>query len=239
MYAQKDDKVFVNLFASSDASLMVNGKAVKITQQNNYPWEGDLKFTVSPASSLVFSLLVRIPGWVQNEAIPSDLYSFQDHSTQTVTITVNGNPVKYEMENGYAVLKKTWNKNDIVEVILPMQVQKVIANNKLKEDQGKISLQRGPIIYCAEWVDNKGRAANIVLPVNTVYSTEYKKDMLNGIIVIKADATVVITDEKQNKINTVTQSFVAIPYYAWANRGKGEMTVWFPEKVKDVELITK
>jgi DUF1680 family protein len=123
MYAQKDEKVFVNLFASSDASLTVSGKPVTIAQQNNYPWDGDLKFTVSPKSSLVFSLLVRIPGWTQNIAIPSDLYSFQKNSDKKVTIKINGNPVEYTMENGYAVLSRTWKKNDVLEVNLPMEVR--------------------------------------------------------------------------------------------------------------------
>jgi uncharacterized protein len=238
MYAQKDEKVFVNLFASSDASLTVSGKPVTIAQQNNYPWDGDLKFTISPKSSLFFSLLVRIPGWTQNIAIPSDLYSFQNSSDKKVTIKINGNPVDYTMENGYAVLSRTWKKNDVLEVNLPMEVRKVIAGEKLKEDAGKIALQRGPIMYCAEWTDNKGRVANIVLPANTVFTTEYNPALLNGITVVKGEATAIITDTKENKVNTVKQSFIAIPYYSWANRGKGEMTVWFPETIKDIEIIT-
>ncbi|MDP4261253.1 MAG: glycoside hydrolase family 127 protein [Bacteroidota bacterium] len=238
MYAQKDDKVFVNLFASSDASLMVQNKPVEIIQQNNYPWDGDLKFTVSPKSSMAFALLVRIPGWAQNAAIPSDLYAFENRSDKKATITINGSAVDYTLENGYAVLNRTWKKNDLVEVNLPMEVRKVIAGEKLKEDAGKVALQRGPIIYCAEWKDNNGRASNIVLPASTVFSSEFKPGMLNGVTVLKTDAMAVVTDDKQDKVNTVQQPFVAIPYYAWANRGKGEMTVWFPEHIKDIEIIT-
>jgi uncharacterized protein len=239
MYAQKDDKVFVNLFASSNASLMVQDKPVEIIQQNNYPWDGDLKFTLSPKSSLVFSLLVRIPGWAQNAAIPSGLYSFENSSDKKVTIKINGVATEYKMENGYAVLSRTWKKNDIVEVNLPMEVRKVIASDKLTEDAGKIALQRGPIMYCAEWPDNHGRVSNIVLPAGTVFTAEYKPGLLNGIIVLNTDATAVITDTKENKVNTVKQSFMAIPYYAWANRGKGEMTVWFPATIKDIDIITQ
>jgi len=93
-------------------------------------------------------------------------------------------------------------------------------------------------MYCAEWKDNNGKASNIILPANTVFSSEYKPDMLNGITVLKTEATAVITDDKENKVNSVAQPFVAIPYYAWANRGKGEMTVWFPQHIKDIEIIT-
>jgi hypothetical protein len=92
-------------------------------------------------------------------------------------------------------------------------------------------------MYCAEWIDNNGRAANIVLPANTVFTTEHHSDLLNGVTILKAEATVVVTDAKEAKVNTVKQQFTAIPYYAWANRGKGEMMLWFPERIKDVAII--
>jgi DUF1680 family protein len=239
MYAQKDDQVFVNLFAGSTASLMVQQKPVTVIQQNNYPWDGDLKFTVSPKSAAqTFSLMIRIPGWAQNTAMPSDLYAFENAAEKNATIKINGSPVDYTLENGYAVLSKAWKKGDVVEVNLPMEVRRVVASDKLKEDAGKIALQRGPIMYCAEWPDNNGRASNIVLPAGINFSSEFKPGMLNGITILKAEATVLVTDEKANTVTTIKQPFVAIPYYAWANRGKGEMTVWFPEKIKDIEIVT-
>ncbi|MES1222790.1 MAG: beta-L-arabinofuranosidase domain-containing protein [Bacteroidota bacterium] len=238
MYAQKDDKVFVNLFANSNASITVQNNPVQIIQQNNYPWDGDLKFTIMPESSLAFALLVRIPGWAQNTAIPSDLYSFEKSSDKKIMITINGDPVDYTMENGYAVLNRTWKKNDRVEVNLPMEVRRVIAGEKLNEDAGKVALQRGPIMYCAEWPDNNRKVSNIVLPASAVFTSAYNSNLLNGITVINGKVTAIITDTKENKVTTVDQPFVAIPYYAWANRGKGEMTVWFPETIKDIDIIT-
>lgn len=238
MYAQNNEKVFVNLFATSEASLTVLGKPVTISQQNNYPWEGDLRFTVSPKSALSFALMVRIPGWAQNIALPSDLYSFDGNAGQKVAIKLNGNPVDYTIENGYAVLKRTWKKNDVVEVNLPMEVRRVIANEKVPDDMGKVALQRGPLMYCAEWPDNYGKVSNIVLPAGTLFNTQYKTDLLGGVVILKTDATAIVTDTKENKVSTVKQPFVAIPYYAWANRGKGEMTVWFPAAIKDVDIIT-
>ena len=238
MYAQKDNSIFVNLFASSSASLKVNNKPVQIIQQNNYPWDGDLKFTVSPKTRQAFALMVRIPGWAQNTAMPSNLYSFTNHTERKVAIKINGSPIEYVIEHGYAVLNRIWKKGDVVEVHLPMEVRRVAANDKVKEDAGKIALQRGPIMYCAEWTDNNGRACNIVLPAGISFSSEFKPGMLNGVTIIKTEATVVLTDEKENTITTVKRPFVAIPYYAWANRGKGEMTVWFPERIKDIEIVT-
>lgn len=239
MYAQKEDKVYVNLFATSDATLSVNSKRLMISQQNNYPWEGDLKFIVSPDASMNFSLLVRIPGWVQGQAIPSDLYKYENSTAKKAVIKINGTVVDYSMEKGYAILNRSWKKNDVVEVSLPMDVQRVIASDKVKEDAGKIALQRGPIIYCAEWKDNNGKATNIILPANASFTSVSKPEMLGGITTLESNAIAIVTDEKDNKVTTIQQPFVAIPYYAWANRGKGEMTVWFPETIKDVEIISR
>jgi uncharacterized protein len=239
MYAQHDDKVFVNLYANSEASLQVQGKKISIIQQNNYPWDGDLKFTISPvAKSQTFTMLVRIPGWAQDEALPLSLYTFKSPSANRAIIKINGTPVDFTMDKGYAVLNRAWKKNDVVEVLLPMEVRRVVASDKLKDDAGKVALQRGPIMYCAEWPDNNGRAANLVLPANTVFTTEYQPSLLNGVTIVKAEATAIVTDSVANKVNSVRQPFIAIPYYAWANRGKGEMLVWFPEHIKDIEIIT-
>jgi DUF1680 family protein len=216
----------------------VGGKPVKIVQENNYPWEGNLKFTVVPKSSHEFSLRVRIPGWADEIAIPSDLYSFQDQSSNKTLILINGTPFNYTIENGYAVLNRLWKKNDVIEVRLPMEVRRVIASGKLKENEGKVALQRGPLMYCAEWPDNNGRAGNLVLPQTASFTTQFNPALLNGVTLIKAESIAVITDTKNNSVSTVKQPFTAIPYYAWANRGKGEMTVWFPTTIKDIEILT-
>ena len=238
MYAQKGSDVFVNLFINSTTLLKINDYDVNIEQQNNYPWDGDLKFIVSPKKGNVpFRLKLRVPGWATNEAIPSNLYSFQAKSAAKEIITVNGEPVQYEIENGYAVINRTWKKGDRVEMKLPMAVRRVIANEALKDDIGKVALQRGPIMYCAEWVDNNGRAANIVLPPSTVFNAEFKPSLLNGVMILRSEAPAVISSETE--VRTVKQPFTAIPYYAWANRGKGEMMIWFPEKIIDIEILSK
>lgn len=238
IYAQKEDQLFVNLFISSNVSLNIQNKKVEIVQQNNYPWNGDLKFIVKPKSSFAFSMLIRIPGWAQNEAIPSDLYAFKNNSDKKTMITINGKQIDYDIKNGYAVLNRTWKKNDIVQVNLPMEVRRVVANQNVKSDIGKVALQRGPIIYCAEWADNNGKASNIVMPANTTFTTEYKPGLLNGVEIIKANVPAVLIDPNGENLHTEKQPFVAIPYYAWANRGKGEMMIWFPQRVKDIDLVS-
>lgn len=235
VYAQKADSLYVNLFINSNAALSINGKKIQIRQSNNYPWDGNLGFTIEPASPVFFNMLVRIPGWAQNQAIPSTLYEFKKLSAAKPVIKVNGIPVDFYVKNGYAMISRTWKKNDQVELVLPMEIRTVIANQKVKDDIGKIALQRGPLMYCAEWIDNNGKTGNIILPAGTNFASAYRADLLNGITVLNAEIPAVIIQGNVN-VSTVKQKFTAIPYYSWANRGKGEMTIWFPEEVKSIEL---
>jgi uncharacterized protein len=237
VYAQNGDDVYVNLFVKSNTNLNVHGKPVTILQENNYPWDGALKFTVSPKSSDAFNLLIRIPGWAQNQAVPSDLYSFASASSQKPDLKINGQPFEYTIEKGYAVLKRKWKKGDMVEFTLPMEVRRVVASDKVKDDIGKVALQRGPLIYCAEWPDNDGKVSNFILPDGTAFSSEFKPGLLNGVIVLKSTAPAVVVGDNGSNVSTVQKPFTAIPYYSWAHRGKGEMMVWFPTRVKDVDII--
>ena len=239
IYAEKGNSVYVNLFISGTANLAVNDKKVTITQQNNYPWDGALAFIVDPQSDMNMDLRIRIPGWVQNEAVPSDLYNYENGVVPIVDIKVNGKPVNFEIKNGYAILSRKWKKNDKVELNLPMEVRRVVANDKIQDDQGKVALQRGPIMYCAEWKDNNGLAGNIIVPKDAVFKPEFKADLLNGVMVLKADVKTINIDPSGQNVSTQNATLTAIPYYSWANRGKGEMTVWFPEQVKYVNLLSQ
>ncbi|MBD1392686.1 glycoside hydrolase family 127 protein [Mucilaginibacter glaciei] len=237
IYAQNGKDVFINLFISGTGDMKVDNKDLKITQQNNYPWDGGLAFTINPASAVDMNLKIRIPGWAQNQAVPSDLYIYQQNMSQKVIVKLNGKAIDYKMEHGYAVISKKWKKGDKVEINLPMDVQRVIANTNLPDDAGKVALQRGPVMYCAEWKDNDGKASNIIVPQNAVFTTNYQPELLNGVMVLKADVkAVAVTADGQN-VSTQNKTLTAIPYYGWANRGKGEMTVWFPQQVKYVELL--
>lgn len=238
VYAQQDNNVYANLFISGTSELIVEKNNVEIIQQNNYPWNGDLSFTINPSKTTEFNFKIRIPGWAQNTEIPSDLYQFKNNSDKKIIIKINGQQTEYSIEKGYAVLNRKWKKGDKVEVNLPMEVRRVIANKIIAEDNGKVALQMGPIIYCAEWVDNDKKTSNIIMPSGANFITEFKPDVLNGITVLKTNVAKVEVDTVNNKIETVSKPFVAIPYYAWANRGKGEMAIWLSEKIKDVELIT-
>ena len=224
MYAQKGNNIYVNLFIAGNADIKLNNNDVKITQVNNYPWNGLLNFNIEPTSPANFNLLVRIPGWSRAEAIPSDLYAYENSRASKVIIKVNGRPVDYKIENGYAVIKKEWKKGDRLQMDLPMKVNKVIANHALKEDNNKVALQRGPVMYTAEWVDNNGRVSDLSIPRNATFTPQFDGGLLNGVTVLKGE--VVRKDSLANGSSKVM--LTVIPYYSWANRGKGEMQVWFP-----------
>jgi DUF1680 family protein len=239
VYAQNGRDLYVNLFVSGTSTLRIGKQKVSLTQQNNYPWDGGLKFTVNPAAATDFTLLVRIPGWARNEAMPSNLYTFATPSGQAATLKINGRPVAYTLRNGYAVLARKWRKGDVIDLTLPMEVRRVLANAQVKDDLGKVALQRGPVIYCAEWQDNNGKTSNLIVPAGAAFSTAFQPALLNGVMTLTATVPAVEVDASATAIRTVPQTLTAIPYYAWANRGKGEMTVWFPERITDVDLLSQ
>lgn len=225
IYAQKGNDLYVNLFIAGSANVSIANKKVVITQVNNYPWNGLLAFDVAPESPERFRMMIRIPGWSRSQAIPSDLYTFNDRSAKKIIIKVNGHAITYQMEKGYAVINREWNKGDKIQLDLPMPVKEVIANKALHVDSNKVALQRGPIMYCGEWKDNAGRVSNVIIPHNSIIRSQYESGLLNGVIVLKAE--VLKTDSIYGNIKKA--EFTAIPYCTWANRGKGEMMVWFPQ----------
>lgn len=240
MYAHTKDSVYINLFAAGSATFALHGRPLTIAQRNNYPWDGNLQFTVTPQRADSFTVLVRIPGWARNEAVPSGLYRFAAQPPAAdPPISINGKPAVYTIANGYAVLRKRWRAGDVIAVSLPMEVQRIAAHDKLKDDAGKVALQRGPLVYCAEAVDNGGRSSTIILPQDAQFNTETVKVFTAEVLGLTSEVPVVVVNEAQNAVTTEKRRFRAIPYYAWANRGAGEMMIWFPVRVKDVELLSR
>ncbi|MGN6181412.1 MAG: glycoside hydrolase family 127 protein [Mucilaginibacter sp.] len=234
IYAQKGNNIYINLFIASNTYVNLNNNKVKIIQRNDYPWKGLLNFEIEPERSANFDLLVRIPGWSTGEAIPSNLYTFSHHTSSKVTIKINGKAVNYRVQNGYAVLKKLWKRGDHIEMNLPMEVKEVQANPAVKSDSGKVALQRGPVIFCGEWKDNNGQVSNISIPLKTTFKTQFEPQLLNGVLVLHARVP-----KADSLGNTRTIDFTAIPYNSWANRGKGEMMVWFPTHLNAKERFAK
>jgi hypothetical protein len=225
-YATKGDAIYVNLFGAGTAEIeQANGK-VNIAQATRYPWDGAVKLTVTPGKARQFPILVRIPGWARNEPVPSDLYTFMDKTKATPTLTVNGRNVDLKLDKGYVTIDRTWGQGDVIELNLPMEVRRIVAHPSVTADKDKVALQRGPVVYAAEGVDNPNqKVRNIVLPDTAKLTTRFRADLLNGVSVIEGKAFGLALDEK-GAVKKAEQPFVAIPYATWANRGRGQMAVW-------------
>ena len=227
IYAVHNSDVYINLFMSNHSDLKVNGKTVELNQSTNYPWTGDVNLEVSPKSKQDFILKIRVPGWVQNEVVPGNLYSYTDKKTLGYTVKVNGKVVTSTIEKGYFSINRTWKKGDKVEVHFDMEARTVKANPAVEADRGKIAVERGPVVYCAEWPDNDFNIFSIILNKKPVFKVETKKDLLYGINTIQTDAQSLSYDA-QGKLVTKEVKLNMIPYYAWAHRGSGDMAVWLP-----------
>jgi len=232
-YAQEGSNLYVNLFADSTANIALgSGMKLRIDQKTAYPWNGAIRMTVTPGKPGRFALHVRIPGWARGEAVPSDLYEFSrpdPSKTLPITLSVCGKPVPIKPVRGYAVIDRVWHKGDSVYLNLPMPIERIVANPNVAADRGRVALQRGPIVYCAEWPDNPGgKVRNLLLPDTSKLEPANGPDLLGGVVTLVGTAESLAYD-KEGKVIKTTQPFTAIPYYAWANRGPGEMTVWLPD----------
>jgi DUF1680 family protein len=229
VYAQRNDAIWVNLYMASNADLKLdNGRRVKVVQETRYPWDGAVKIAVTPDQPATLTVHVRIPGWARNEPVASDLYAFADKNSETAVVKLNGKPVPMQVEKGYVAITRTWKAGDTIDLALPMPVRRVVANNLVDADRSRVAIQRGPIVYAAEWVDNpNGKVRNLVLPATAKLAAEFRPNLLNGVEVVKGRA-VALAYDAQGKLARAEQDFMAIPYYAWANRGKGQMIVWLP-----------
>lgn len=150
VYAVKGKDVYVNLFMSNTSNLKVEGKAVSLEQATHYPWNGDVTIGVNKNNAGQFTMKIRIPGWVRNQVVPSDLYTYSDGKRLSYTVKVNGEPVQSGLKDGYFCIDRRWKKGDKVAVHFDMEPRTVKANNKVEADRGRIAVERGPIVYCAE-----------------------------------------------------------------------------------------
>lgn len=236
VYAKKGDELYVNLFVDSEANIEIEDNHVQLSQKTNYPWEGKIAISVNPKKAGKFKILVRIPGWVQNHPVPSNLYTYLNAQDTKCEIRINGKNVNYNINNnGYAELVSNWAKGDVIEVDFPMEVHRSIANKKVIDDHEKTAIERGPIVYCLEWTDNDGQVLNSVVEDGIQFTPKYE-ERLNGIVSLYADAKSAQIDTNGN-VQVIGKKINAIPYYAWANRGNGEMAVWLPRTVNSTRPL--
>ena len=240
IYAVSEKELYVNLFISNDADIVVGKNKINISQKTNYPWDGNVVILINPETHGKFDLKIRIPGWSMNEALPGGLYKFTGQNNDHVKILLNGEDVEISsLLNGYAVISRNWKPGDKVELNLQMPVRKVIADKRVTDDLGKIAIQRGPLIYCAEWPDNNtGNVLNVIVNGDAAFTTEYIASLLEGTQVIKTSGSQSIKTH-DGKVELLDEEIITlIPYAFWNNRGAGEMMVWLPTSIQSAHPIT-
>jgi DUF1680 family protein len=242
MYAVRDDAIYVNLFGQSEAKVKLGRRTVKLAQESCFPWDGRVKMTVAPDKPGRFALKVRFPGWARNQPVPSDLYRVAPGSEidWKLAVKVNGKKVTPDMEKGYAVMARDWRPGDTVSFDLPMAVQRILCHEEVEANRGRVALVRGPIVYCIEHVDVlDAEVATLALPDDAPLVAEHRDDLLQGVTVISGTAQSVEWKKDGGGRRFVTRParFTAIPYYAWAHRGKGPMAVWLPRTPGEVPPI--
>jgi hypothetical protein len=173
---------------------------------------------VEPDAPVAFTLHLRIPGWAQGRPVPGDLYRYLGRGDVPVSLSVNGEPWPVEMERGFVPIHRTWRRGDQVELVLPMPVRRVVAHERVAADRGRVALERGPLVYCAEGVDHAVSVFDLVAPDGAPLVAERRPDLLGGVTVLRGPV--------QTTAGAST-TLTAVPYHLWSHRGVGQMTVWF------------
>ena len=257
VYATTGDILYVDMFIAGEARVALPGGTVGVRQETRYPWDGAVRLTIAPEKGREFEVRVRIPGWAQGRPVPTDLYRYEVSGAAEASIRVNGKAVPMDMDKGFARIRRTWEKGDTVDVLLPMEPRRVVAHPAVKDDEGFVAVERGPLVYCAEGPDNDGRTLGLALPEKAALKAEEKKDLLGGVIVLTgnaraADPAAVLraveglaadaaADDEEDAPPASRRRLapgaplrprplVLIPYYAWAHRGETEMSVWLFKK---------
>lgn len=231
VYAHTEEAVYINMYLDNTASIELGKNTIELIQKTKYPWDGEVEINVNPGSKSKFEVRLRIPGWALGTAVPGDLYTFGDQKDTDITLKVNGKDVEMIMADGYAVIDKRWEKGDKISLVLPMPVRKVVADERVEADRDRFALQRGPLVYCAEWPDNKDVGVlNLVFDPEAEIKTSYREEILNGSVFLETTARQAGQAEDGETVTGSSQKAWLIPYHLWNNRGPGEMKVWLPEK---------
>ena len=215
VYAVKDNDLYVNLYMANTMHDSVKNGDVSVSMETNYPWDGKVKIVVNEAPKKGFNLKLRIPGWVRGEVVPSDLYEFDDDVELGYKVSLYGQEISADLDKGYFCIDRKWAPGDVVVLDMDMEPRLVKANDKVEADRGRVAVERGPIVYCAEWPDNPDvKVREVVLSDSPKLAVRENKGKLYGI----------------DEILVQDSNLTLIPYYAWNHRGAGDMIVWMKQE---------
>jgi uncharacterized protein len=238
IFGVSDRAIWINLYAASTAKLKVGRTNVSLRMDTTYPWSGNIKLSISPERQDRYALHLRVPSWARNVAVPGGLYQFNERSDSEIRLLVNGRPFHHTEENGYITVNREWAKGDIVELSLPMPVRTIVARDEVKANRDRIALQRGPLMYCVESIDNGGNVWNILINDRAQFSEETERILDEPVVAVRGSAAILTQTEEGDGVQRQPATLKAIPYYAWANRESYDMQVWLPTKVNSVALNT-
>ena len=210
LYSTRDDDLYVNLFAGSEARIETATNRLRVTQATDYPWSGDIEIEIQPERVQEFRIWLRIPGWAQNQPLPSNLYRYVNGAPPGFVVSVNGEEASGQMRNGFFGISRTWRDGDTISMHLPMAPRIVVSHENVTANAGLAAVERGPLVYCVEGADNGGTLRESAIRRDASIGVEWREHLLGGVAVLEWDGN------------------VAVPYYSWANRGPGPMAVWLP-----------
>jgi len=236
IYGFKDDKIYVNLFVGSQTNFKLPKGDLQFTMKSNYPWEGNVQCALNMKKKMNATIAFRLPGWANGTVAPGGLYSFIDNVTEKPQLFVNGQPITYQVQDGYVIVNKDWKDNDLIEYKLPMNIQKVVARNELKVNNDRVAFQRGPLVYCIEGADNNGKAWNVIVPNQLQFTKEDFNVLDEKVISLVANLPTLQISLDGSSVSNQIQKVRAIPYYTWCNRGSNAMQIWLPTSFKDVKV---
>ncbi len=213
--AQKDDTVFLSLFIQGTSDVEVQGRPLRLSVKSDYPRQGLIRIGVETKRPAEFGIALRIPGWALGRPLPGGLYSFLDENTERPSLEVNGEAQSLDLHHGYVILRRLWKPGDEIVLDLPMPVRTIAARPEVEAARGRIAFSRGPLVYCFEGADNNGRVLDRLIADDRSFRAVPRPDLLGGLIVLEG------RDAKDEVLT-------AVPYFAWAHRGAGEMAVWMP-----------
>ncbi len=229
-YATDKNNIYVNLYVEGNAAVELDDNKIELVQKTNYPWEGDVEITVTPSNAGKFALMLRMPGWATGSPVPSPLYHYVKNAESDIKISVNGKEIKKSMDKGYAVINREWKPGDKVSLQMDMPVKRVQACAEVNYDKGLLSMERGPVVYALESVDQPEEFLfDIVIPRDAEITSDYEENISNGVTVLTGNAVRIEKDKDSETLSEKPFIFKAIPYSTWNNRGKGQLVVFIPE----------
>ncbi len=236
VYTSGEHSIYVNLFAEGTGAIPLGTDTVILRQTTQYPWDGTVKIKLEQQPALhKIAIKVRIPGWAGNETVPSDLYHFSENISEKYSLRINGKDTRGEEKNGYVSLYRNWKSGDEIEIEFPMPVRKILANDRVRNDAGKMAFQRGPVVYCFEDKDNGNEwLFDCMVPKDSPVKSSFETDLLGGVVTLEMNGNRIIQQGSEKSVKQI--NLKAIPYYVWNNRGRANMMVWMPYEEEQVTI---